>query len=434
MRFFSSLSRSQGALEGDAKRIMADHAAMNLATARARYLGAIGAVLPTVAAVTACKEPAPAVVTADGPASASTTPSVPGSVSVVATEVSPPASVLSAPVVQPYPMNMPSCPSGAFCVAEPAKLDAKRAAAAPFGKCAGTTIHPDDADAGPGRARMGSFSADRTKAERTKTASACCYTWVVPCPGGRVFRDATGMPSVARVVAREDWVAQVGDLSVASLSVEERALLAAHWMREAAFEHASIASFAQLTLDLLSVAAPPELLEATQRATLDEIEHARITFALAAAYGGAAVGPASLAAMPGSCRTLSALAKRTFLDACVGESVASASLAEDAREATDPVLANLLAGMSADEERHAELAWKIVAWALSVGDESVAHALAEAQGEVIDELVAGVPGEHGELRASVLREVVVPCSAAMLAGAGVMVNAVEVDGRARGAG
>ena len=408
---------------------------MNLVAARVRYLSAIGAVLPSVAMV-ACKEPSPAVVTPDAPASTSTTPLVPGSVSGAVTAVSPPPvspPPVSAPVVaQPYPMNVPSCPSGVFCVAESAKVDAKSAAAAPFGKCAGATLHPDDVDAGPWRERMGSFSAEATKAERTKTASACCYTWVIPCPGGRVFRDATGMPSVARVVAREDWLALVGELVTASLSTDERAAQAEHWMREAAFEHASIASFAQLTLDLLSVAAPPELLEATQRATLDEIEHARITFALAAAYGGTPVGPAALAVMPGSCRTLAALAKRTFLDACVGESVASASLAEDARQASDPLLTRLLAGMAADEERHAELAWKIVAWALSSGDEEVARALADAQEEVIDELVGAASQGHGELRASVLREVVLPCSVALLAGSGVVVGVMRVEGRGTG--
>ena len=133
-------------------------------------------------------------------------------------------------------------------------------------------------------------------------------------------------------VERADWSAAIGALATAHLSDEERASLADHWTREAAFEHASIASFAQLTLDLLSVGAPPELLEAAQRATLDEIEHARITFALAAAYGAHPVGPAALAALPGTSRTLAAVARSTFIDACVGESVASAALAEASRD------------------------------------------------------------------------------------------------------
>jgi hypothetical protein len=258
-----------------------------------------------------------------------------------------------------------------------------------------------------------SFSAADTATERTKNAKACCYTWVTPCPGGRAFRDATGTPSVARTIERTDWVAALGELAVTDLSLETRAALADHWTREAAFEHASIASFAQLTLDLLSVGAPPELLEATQRATLDEIEHARITFALAAAYGGHPVGPAALAALPGASRTLASIARSTFIDACVGESVASASLADSSRKAADPVLRDLLAKMAADEERHAELAWRIVAWALRTGGDEVAHALTDAQNDAIDELVSIAPGTN-ELRATVLREVVLPCTVALL--------------------
>jgi len=377
-------------------------APMSLSTSRARYLSAIAAVLPSLA-VAACKDQSPpAVAPTEGGSTQTTTPPV-------------------ATPETPYPLNMPSCPSGAFCTAEPAKLDSQAAAPAPYAKCGATATHPEDVgrDARSSNYSV-SFSAEGTARERTKTASACCYKWVSQCPGGRVFRDATGTPSVARTIERTDWSAALSAIATAALSPETRSSLAEHWTREAAFEHASIASFAQLTLDLLSVGAPPELLAATQRAALDEIEHARISFALATAYGGRPVGPAALAALPGACRSLADIARTTFIDACVGESVASASLAEDSRQAVDPVLRDLLASMAEDEERHAELAWRIVAWALRSGDPAVGRALTEAQTEVIDELVtlthAAVSARH-ELRATVLREVVIPCSVALLSAA-----------------
>jgi hypothetical protein len=212
--------------------------------------------------------------------------------------------------------------------------------------------------------------------------------------------------------------AALGALATDDLTAEVRASLADHWTREAAFEHASIASFAQLTLDLLAVGAPPGLIASAQRAALDEIEHAQIAFGLATAYGGgAAVGPAALAALPGACRSLAEIARTTFVDACVGESVASAVLAERARQAVDPALRELLVKMADDEERHAELAWSIVAWALRSGEPEVARALAVAQTDVIDEL-ASITREGtsagNELRAMVLREVVLPCSMSLL--------------------
>src|SRR4051812_7172938 len=54
---------------------------------------------------------------------------------------------------------------------------------------------------------------------------------------------------------------------------------------------ARIASFARLTLELLEHAAPPELVFESQRASLDEIEHARLCFGLAERYSGSARGP-----------------------------------------------------------------------------------------------------------------------------------------------
>ena len=398
---------------------------MDLSRARVRYLSAIGAMLP-VLATSACKEPTSAGVTGADSSTATTTNTTAtettGSASAVAS-ADPPPPITSTTVAPPPRFHMPSCPSGAFCTTEGAKTDPKTAAPDPYAKCSLSTKMPGEADDSAfGRSRSVSFSVANTAAERVKTPNACCYTWVIPCPGGRAFRDATGTQSVARTIARSDWAAAIGALAVSDLAPSVRAELAEHWTGEAAFEHASIASFAQLTLDLLAVGAPPELLADTQRAALDEIEHARVAFALATAYGGVApIGPAALAAMPGASRSLAAIARSTFIDACVGESVASAALAESSRQASDPVLRELLATMAADEERHAELAWRIVAWTLRSGDPEVARALTAAQADVIDELIS-ISGEvttlrGNEIRASVLREVVLPCSISLLANA-----------------
>lgn len=432
---------------------------MSLSSARLRYLSAMtlgGALLPSVM-VAACKDPAqppasaePATSTA-APATATATATATMTAPAVTTATAPPSATADAPPVVGdaggRPPGMPpgflgSCPSGEFCVAEGAKGTTAEKAPAPYAKCAAAAEYPDDVKNDFHPRRNVRFSAEKTAAARPKTANACCYTWVIPCPGGRAFRDATGTPSVARTVPRTDWVSAIGTLAVAlaGVTAEERAVLAEHWTQEAAFEHASIASFAQLTLDLLSVGAPPDLLEATQRATLDEIEHARITFSLAAAYGGAPVGPAALSALPGASRTLASIARSTYIDACVGESVASAALAESSRRATDPVLRDLLAKMAEDEERHAELAWRIVAWALRSGDPEVERVLAEAQDEVITELVSLTHDvvavqAADELRANVLREVVLPCTVALLGAhaAAVAGSAAEASPAARAA-
>src|SRR5205814_7790511 len=103
--------------------------------------------------------------------------------------------------------------------------------------------------------------------------------------------------------ARRDWSADIAALN-AALDPATRAHLAAAWLRDALEEHASVAAFARLTMHLLSVGAPPELIIESQRASLDEVRHARACFALASRYAGKGVGPSSLS-LQGALESLS---------------------------------------------------------------------------------------------------------------------------------
>jgi hypothetical protein len=64
-----------------------------------------------------------------------------------------------------------------------------------------------------------------------------------------------------------------------------RRRLAERWSRAALAEHASIASFARFTLQLL-------------RGGLDEIEHARLSFRVASVFAGRSLGPGPLPIPP----------------------------------------------------------------------------------------------------------------------------------------
>src|SRR6185437_10815965 len=66
-----------------------------------------------------------------------------------------------------------------------------------------------------------------------------------------------------------------------ALDAGARASLAETWTVLALLEHASVASFARVSLQLLAVGAPGDLVGATHQAALDEIRHARLCFALA---------------------------------------------------------------------------------------------------------------------------------------------------------
>jgi hypothetical protein len=352
------------------------------------------------------------------------------------------------PAVEPAPAGVrpgtAMCPHGPFCVPQPAGAgDAP--APAPHNACSATVALPKGI--GPettmsGRAPTVAFDDARTTAERAADPAACCYQWNVLCPGGRALRGEDG-PVTAPTAGRADWLAP-DTLDVSALSPATRAALAAHWEGEAAFEHASVASFARASLALLAVGAPPALVADTHAAAIDEVEHARLTYALASAYGGAPRGPGPLAvgAVPGDA-SLVTVAVETFVDACAGESAAALLLREAAAGAAHPAVRAILGRIADDEERHAELAFRTVAWALRTGGAAVERALRVAVGELRAELAAPPGGAaapdlaaHGVLdaptRAAVRRralcEVVLPCAEALLAPAAIAAEASALAG------
>ena len=65
-------------------------------------------------------------------------------------------------------------------------------------------------------------------------------------------------------------------------------------MEQAEGEHASVASFARNTLQLLTLGSPSELLVASQQAGIDEINHAKISYDIASANTGLNLAPGPL--------------------------------------------------------------------------------------------------------------------------------------------
>jgi hypothetical protein len=235
-----------------------------------------------------------------------------------------------------------------------------------------------------------------------KKAGECCYK--LPrrfCGGGRplrALRPEDG-PVVAAFMSRSDWTAA----ELARTPAVRDAELAARWLREASFEHASVASFARATLQLLALGAPPDLVVETQLAALEEIEHAKTFFALAERRGAGKQGPALLdvARVPLT-TSLTAFVVETFLDGCLAETVSGIEIRSRADDG-DEVERRSLAAIADDEERHAELAWRMLAWGVRNGGQSARAALEDAIARVaIDDANA------------IVRDVVMPCARALL--------------------
>jgi hypothetical protein len=144
--------------------------------------------------------------------------------------------------------------------------------------------------------------------------------------------------------------------------------IVAAWSRDAAAEHASIASFARFTLELLALAAPADLVLASQQAGHDEVEHAVACFQVASRFAGHKLGPTALDVSGIElARELGAVTAATVREGCVGETFSA--LVAEARHAgaEDPQLREVLARIAQDEARHAQLGWRFTAWALERG-------------------------------------------------------------------
>jgi hypothetical protein len=346
-----------------------------------------------------------------------------------------------------YPCSTDAdCPAGNICA-----CDGVVTMNAPFAACV-TASCGTGADCPSGECGISSYDdgcyrdielACRTPVDPCRGDADCqtnyqCVTpnnsgaWSCQTTGCAIGRPLVveGRPRTAPAASRTDWT----DLAIApetgSLPPRVRAALAASWQDVAALEHASIASFARFSLELLALGAPPDLLFGAQRAAADEIEHARLAYGLAGAYADRALGPAPLD-LRGVTPALDTAAIVTALvaEACVGETLGAAEARALAGFVSDPVLAATYARIAEDEGRHAELGWATLAWMLRRGGDDLREVAARA----FDAAVAAnsvdpalptdvVAPEHGllssamlgALRRQALAEVVTPCARALL--------------------
>ncbi|APR74696.1 Hypothetical protein A7982_00042 [Minicystis rosea] len=225
---------------------------------------------------------------------------------------------------------------------------------------------------------------------------------------GRPYREAEAVITAPSSPGAA-WVDGGGGPDVASLSADERRTLAARFRRQALLEHASIASFSRAAIALMAAGAPPDLVAGAHRAALDEVEHARLCFALASAFAGAPEGPGRFPVMAGVAAPgdLVQLAADTARDGCVEETLSTIEAAEALDDALDPAVRAVLERIVRDEAGHAELAWRTVAWAIGAGGPEAARAVAEVFAEERRSL-------RGPSRRRAFDEVVLPAARALL--------------------
>lgn len=225
----------------------------------------------------------------------------------------------------------------------------------------------------------GTLSADPFAWDSGSSAQVCCYEVVAKdptprsdCIVGRPFLE-DGAPTVAPDRAGAAWCGapEAGPRDLA---------LAEAWLEMARMEHASIAAFSRLSLQLMAAGAPPELLAAVHQAAAEEVRHASDCYAQAARFSGQALSPGRFPFVGelGLDCTLTQIAVEAAREGCLGETLGAWMARRMAEAAQDPRSKAVLTRIAEDEARHAALSWRIVAWAIREGGAPVREAVAEA--------------------------------------------------------
>ncbi|MCA9697843.1 MAG: hypothetical protein KC431_09995, partial [Myxococcales bacterium] len=148
-----------------------------------------------------------------------------------------------------------------------------------------------------------------------------------------------------------------------------RAALAALWLHDAQKEHASVPAFSRISWMLAAVGAPAELLEGAHKAALEEIEHTRLCFALAAGYEGRSHSveamPDLLLGMDFGDDPLITLAVESLGDGCLLEDYNADVAAACAVTCREPVTRSVLETIAVEERSHADFSWAVLEWLLA---------------------------------------------------------------------
>lgn len=214
--------------------------------------------------------------------------------------------------------------------------------------------------------------------------------------GGRPFTVADEIRT-APVAHRRDWVGPA-DIDLAGLDAAMRSKLVRHFLAMAAGEHASVASFHRVALELLHLGAPPQLMLDTHQAASDEIRHAQVAFGLAERFSGQAHGPGPLDVRGALDVDLSpqGVMCRLVDEACVGETISALWLREASQRTADPALTAMLGGIAQDEETHAALGWRTLRWLLGQHPELRSEARQRIEGHYAAAWNAGTAGDELE--------------------------------------
>lgn len=216
--------------------------------------------------------------------------------------------------------------------------------------------------------------------------TACCYTVEVidhdpgeECVIGRPFLEGEAARVAPVHLSYSFDTRDASGLAPGNAFPDKRA---SAWLRAGAAEHASVAAFGRLSLQLMALGAPLDLIEGVQRAALDEVHHTRACWKVAADLSGASpsVGRFPFERAVDVETTLADLAHAAVREGCLAETLGACVTQTVAPLAAQDVRA-VLVRLADEEATHAVLSFRIVSWALQVGGRAVREAVQAALAE-----------------------------------------------------
>lgn len=213
-------------------------------------------------------------------------------------------------------------------------------------------------------------AADCALATEGGTDIVACHSSQI-CPGGRRFE---GLEPCAPIAATD-----IG-LYFATLF---------H------LEAASVDAFLVLADELARLGAPRRLVRAARSAARDERCHAALILEICQRHGVSPVPPSRPRVRH---RSLEEIATENAVEGCVNETYGALLAHHQARHAAEPELRTVMARISRDETRHAELSWSVARWAESVLDAVAVARVHAARDQAAQDLAAGL-GAHAPSQA-----------------------------------
>ena len=135
------------------------------------------------------------------------------------------------------------------------------------------------------------------------------------------------------------------------------------WVEQAEGEHASVASFARNTLQLMTLGSPSNLLVESQQAAIDEINHAKISYDIASTITGLKLAPGPLDVQESMKKVdLVSVTRSIIHEGCVGETLAAVEARVRGHATEEQYIKTSLMQIAEEETNHAQLAWDTIEW------------------------------------------------------------------------